>query len=113
MQEVAPVDDAPVDGGLEDQGVVVAIGTADDPLVVEVLKDPENAAQDRRRDGLALIGLEDHRAGESHVLGEEGDQGLRIVGLNGPAERVHHTSIVNFLNRYRVENTSAQPPCPP
>ena len=40
MEEVAPIDDAPVHDGLEDQRMVAAIGAADHALVVEVLEDP-------------------------------------------------------------------------
>src|SRR6202043_3100153 len=91
VDEVATIDrhaGCAGDPGLELQRVVTAAGIVDFADIAKVFEDPQHAAQDRRGDRLADVGLEGHRAGEYDVVGEQGLDGRFVAFFDCLAERV-------------------------
>jgi hypothetical protein len=64
-------------------------GAGELAVVAEVLEDPRDTAQDRRRDRLARVRLEHDRAGEDDVLGQQRLDGVDVACLDRLAERAH------------------------
>ena len=82
VQEIAAVDLLARHGRFEDQRMVAAVGVSDLTDVAEVLEDAQHTTQDRRGDRLADVGLERHRAGEHHVVGQHRLDGRLVAFLD-------------------------------
>ncbi len=95
VQEVAAGQLPVADPRPEDQRVVRAVRVADLPDVPEVVEDVDHRAQHRRGDRLARVRLEDDRAGEDDVLGQQCLDGVQVPGLHRLAERAHRLTPLN------------------
>src|SRR6202012_985580 len=103
VQEVASGDLAARHGRLKHERMVAAVAVMDLAAVVEVLEDPQDAAEDGRGDRLSDIRLESHRACEHHVVGPDRRNARLVALLDRPTESMlstHQTPrIVNLLSR--------------